>query len=618
MSSRSLKTFVVVCQTILLLLALAAAVMAQSPQPSLAPVNPAFANYFQRKSMGLVPGTTDSGYPLRYVPPPVDLSQVQAPKTLQYQLLTLPTSFDLRTQGKLTPIRNQGNCGSCWAFASYGSLESNLMPGESLNFSENHLKNTHGFDISCCDGGNSFMTSAYVARWSSPAYETDDPYNVLNCSSPSVTVRKHVQNVDFIPDRTGPTDNDRIKQAVMTYGAMYTSMWWADAYYNSSQYAYYYSGGGYSNHAVGIVGWDDDFDKNKFATTPPANGAFIVRNSWGTGWGQAGYFYVSYYDSNFGKENALFRVTELTDNYDHIYQYDPLGWVNSLGYGSNTAWFANVFTASQNEMLSAVSFYAASVSSSYEIRVYLDPTSGPINPSGPVFSTSGTIAEPGYQTIPISGTPVTGGQDFSVVIMLTTPGFIYPVPLETQWGGYSGGATANAGESYISASGGSWTDLTSTLANANCCIKAFTSDSMGIVVTPPGDLASFGAVGGPFSPSSLAYTVTNTGSLPIDWTAGKTEPWVSLSSTGGSLAAGADATVTVSINSQADSLDNGVYSDVVSFVNATNGQGNTTRGVTLTVRDPCLEVSPAEDMTSYGETQGPFTPASTVYTLTNT
>ena len=64
---------------------------------------------------------------------------------------------------------------------------------------------------------------------------------------------------------------------------------------------------------------------------PPGNGAFIVRNSWGTGWGDAGYFYVSYYDTNFGYgENAVFDDAEPTSNYNAIYQYDPLGWTDEL------------------------------------------------------------------------------------------------------------------------------------------------------------------------------------------------------------------------------------------------------------------------------------------------
>jgi hypothetical protein len=102
-------------------------------------------------------------------------------------------------------------------------------------------------------------------------------------------------------------------------------------------------------------------------------------------------------------------------------------------------------------------------------------------------------------------------------------------------------------------------------------------------VTPAGALVSAGDPGGPFSPTGVAYTVENGGAGPINWTAAKTQSWVTLSSSGGTLAAGANATVTVSINSGANSLGVGTYRDTVTLTNTTNGSGNTTRSVTLRV-----------------------------------
>ena len=99
-------------------------------------------------------------------------------------------------------------------------------------------------------------------------------------------------------------------------------------------------------------------------------------------------------------------------------------------------------------------------------------------------------------------------------------------------------------------------------------------------------LYSTGTAGGPFSPASISYMLTNTGGTSINWTAGKTQTWVTLSSLSGTLAAGASATVTVSFNSGANSLVAGSYSDTVTFTNTTNGTGNTTRPVTLIVTGP--------------------------------
>ena len=138
-------------------------------------------------------------------------------------------------------------------------------------------------------------------------------------------------------------------------------------------------------------------------------------------------------------------------------------------------------------------------------------------------------------------------------------------------------------------------------------------------VTPPEGLSSSGTQGGPFTPPSKEYTLRNTGGTPIDWTASKTQAWVTLSTGSGTLAAGATTTVIVSINSGANSLAAGPYTDTVTFTNTTNGNGNATRSVNLTVNTPgVLSVTPPDDLSSSGTQGGPFTPPSKTYTLQNT
>ncbi len=459
-------------------------VMAQgSGNVSLAPLNPGFLEYLQKPQHLKASNLTADGHALGHIPSPLDLSHLTGTPLFQERLgVGSPSSYDLRTLGKVTPVKNQGNCGDCWAFAAIGSLESNLLTAETWDFSENNLKNTSGFDWGACDGGNNHMATAYFARWDGPVNETDDPYNPSPpyTSPPGLVTRKHLQEVLIIPGRANSLDNENIKQAVMTYGALNTSMYWQDASYNSTYDTYYYNGTANTNHAVAIVGWDDTFDKNKFATIPPDNGAFIIKNSWGTGWGENGYFYISYYDTKIGLDNFMFDGAQPTNNYARVYQYDPLGWTESVGYGVTYAWFANIFTASASEPLNAVSFYAASPSSPYEIYIYTNAASGPR--SGTLAgATTGTIASPGYHTIVLNSfVPLTSGQKFSVVVKLTTPGYNYPIPVEQPISGYSGQATANAGQSYISADGSSWADITTTKSypNTNVCLKAFTAGSI--------------------------------------------------------------------------------------------------------------------------------------------
>ena len=147
--------------------------------------------------------------------------------------------------------------------------------------------------------------------------------------------------------------------------------------------------------------------------------------------------------------------------------------------------------------------------------------------------------------------------------------------------------------------------------------------------TSPGVLAvnssagmnSSGKQGGPFSPASQTYTLQNTGGSSITWTASKGKSWVTLSASSGTLAVGGSAGVTVSINSNANSLSVGSYSDTVTFQNTTNGSGNTSRSISLTVsssQSGLLVVTPSGGLSSSGVNGGPFSPSRNTYTLQNT
>ena len=229
--------------------------------PQFGPLSPEFLKYQQNLAAGNAPTGSSGQAGSGIIPSPVDLSQLKG-QALPSTLVGYPLTYDLRTQNKLTSVKDQGSCGACWAFGAYSSLESFLRPAATFDFSENNMKNTHGFDPAPCAGGNQFMSTAYLARWSGPVNEADDAYNPSSSSSPAnLPIQKHVQDVYFIPDRAGSTENDNIKMAVSTYGAVYTQMY-IDAtspYYNDASYAYYYPQSKQVNHGVAIVGWDDSY-----------------------------------------------------------------------------------------------------------------------------------------------------------------------------------------------------------------------------------------------------------------------------------------------------------------------------------------------------------------------
>ena len=135
----------------------------------------------------------------------------------------------------------------------------------------------------------------------------------------------------------------------------------------------------------------------------------------------------------------------------------------------------------------------------------------------------------------------------------------------------------------------------------------------GMKTTPSGSFDPGGMSGGPFSPSSKVYTIENMDATGLDFTVSKSQSWVDLSSTGGYLPGGDSTTVTVSINSEADPLGNGMYFDTISFTNTTNHDGDTNRAVNLQVGVPTMQVSwdmgsdpgwTAEGLWAYGTPSG--------------
>jgi PGF-pre-PGF domain-containing protein len=459
---------------------------------SLAPLNPYFVEYQEQlnkkentdRLLYSSPSVSTSeegkeAYATGLIPVTVDFSHLKAGED-EGDSYSFEPFYDLRELGKVSSIKDQKDQGSCWAHGAYASLESYLLPSETWDFSENNMKNLltpyypESFDS--YEGGSTLMSAAYLARWSGPVIETDDPYNPHSSISPEgLPVVKHMQEVLFIPDRQGALDNENIKLALQDYGAVATTMYMDSTRFDTINNSYYYDGQDFPNHLVAIVGWDDSFDKNKFSPVAPGDGAFIIKNSWGSDWGEDGYFYISYYDSRIGKENSVYTAENL-GNYDSIYQYDPLGWVSSFGYArSSFAWAANVFTAEEDETLSAVSFYTTDSEAEYEVYIYTDPVSDPVNAEGPEASLNGKFTYAGYHTVRLDqGVPLAEGQNFSVVLRLSAPDYGYPIALECPVEGYSSQASSYTGESYVSPDGINWVDLSSVLENSNVCIKAFT------------------------------------------------------------------------------------------------------------------------------------------------
>lgn len=402
---------------------------------------------------------------------------------------TLPARYNLAENGFVTDVKNQQDSGNCWAFAALASLETCVLKAsnKTFNFSVENMKNliemysAYGWKMETNEGGYNGMPMGYLASWLGPVNATLDPFDDKGTLSPLLDSEMHIQNIYVLPARTSYTDNDAIKEAILKYGGLYASYYHSAGYLNSKTNAYYdpYTGNG--NHAITVVGWDDNYSKNNFYTAPAGDGAFIVKNSWGSSWGDNGYFYISYYDRVLfavNKDNQAFTyILNDTVRYTKNYQYDVAGMTDYLITGKKTVWYQNIYNATGNEAIAAVStFFNTTVD--YEISIYVNDVLQ--------LTQNGRHEGSGYYTIPLKEyVPVAVGDIFKIVVKLANPQNGYAaVPISEQL------STTRCyyapGVSYFSNDGKKWTDLYDYSASAYshtynsqvACLKAFTVADM--------------------------------------------------------------------------------------------------------------------------------------------
>lgn len=397
--------------------------------------------------------------------------------TREVVLMAADNRYDLREEGKVTSVKDQGPNGSCWAFATYGSAESVLMPDERMDFSEKHMRNTHGFDWGPSEGGTRTVSSAYLARRSGPVLEKDDPYDIFSSNSPeNLPIAKELTRAIFIPDRRDANDNELLKKMISENGGVYSAVMGGDQYLNKNTMAHYFSGSQVPNHAITIIGWDDNYSRKNFKTTPPGDGAWICKNSWGSNWGnQGGYYYVSYYDKNIGTQNSQYILKDLNDH-EKIWQYDKLGMTSQVGLGEES-YYANVFgPVEEDTYLTSVGLWTSANNAEYEVYVNTNIE----NNGGLADKTSigtGKMEFAGYEKVKVEDTFIPKGSKFAVIVRMKTPGYRYPIPIERPIKGFSSKVKAEAGQSFVSKEGEKWTDLTDQIENANVSLKAFTIDA---------------------------------------------------------------------------------------------------------------------------------------------
>ena len=389
----------------------------------------------------------------------------------------LPDAYDMRDYGRVSPVRDQGNQGTCWAFASLGALETITLPQEEMVYSVDHMSLNNGFSLDLSEGGEHTMSIAYMAAWRGPVLEEDDPYGDGETDE-SLTAVKHLKEAIIINER----DDNKIKSAIYKYGGVETSIYLEmpygesySVYYNPDTASYYYDGYEEPNHDLVIVGWNDNYPKENFALKPSSDGAYICKNSWGETFGDGGYFYISYEDVNICQKSIVYTSLDDADDYDNIYQTDELGWVGQMGYSDESAYFANVYEAKGKETLKAVSFYATGPNTKFSVFVVTDYEEMNSLNRGRKEVGKGETRYAGYYTVDLNqDIELEPGQKYAIIMSITTPGSERPIAIECDAGERTANLDLTDGEGYMSLYGEIWQN--SEEKDANICLKAFTVD----------------------------------------------------------------------------------------------------------------------------------------------
>lgn len=412
---------------------------------------------------------------------------------------TVYAASSTSNQGKLGTVRNQGKWGTCWSFAATAALEANILLKKScksvsttaseLDLSERHMawfahntkstlatdptKNTDGVRKASAGaaytGGNYLQATAYLARGSGMELEENLPYSDSMGTVPeadrydSVVTLHDSYEVSYDSSEASIT---AVKNLVDTYGAAGCSYKDVSTGYSGTSapqgMAFYQKAAG-TNHAVCIVGYDDNFAVTNFtgkAGQPPKPGAWLVRNSWGSNWGNNGYFWLSYYDASLSYIFA-FQATDSAD-YGDIYQYDATGASAYIGVQG----MANVFQARKDDTLKSVGIYLSSAITKGNIQVYTSDTKMANPKAGTLAATNAipAFANGGYHIIDLANkVNLKSGQYFSIVVTLNDANSTAMYPFEGKRS-----CKASIGQSYYYSSG-QWMDSYKAIGNA--CVK---------------------------------------------------------------------------------------------------------------------------------------------------
>lgn len=451
---------------------------------------------------------------LRELEPDEPVGSLEGEEELWVRSQSIPAAYDSRNRNIITSVKDQNPYGNCWAYSTISSAETSVIINgipTSQDLSERHLayftyhsvtdplggtgRDRNGFGGSVTAsmnyGGNYTRATRSLSMWQGAVMEEDAPGSQMYSALPGTVEAAYGNKAAILRNAyaINSVDQDYVKKMIMQYGSagiMYCAV--SDFnYYNVRKSAQYCDVERPVNHAVSVVGWDDNYGRDNFTTKPAGNGAWLVKNSWGTSFGLSGYFWLSYEDKTI---NSTFYVFEMQSAglYQNNYQYDGSAADKFLVTNTDSVKIANLFTIHANqgkkERLDAVSFHIGTVNTNYDIQIYRNP----VNSSDPESGTpllpspqTGVAATEGYYTVDLAMKPELEQNDrIAIVITLKNNKGTYRIPVEGTLN-YPNGPSSEAGAAYGESfywTGAKWSDILQSGFSGvgNIRIKAFTTN----------------------------------------------------------------------------------------------------------------------------------------------
>lgn len=364
---------------------------------------------------------------------------------------TLPAAYSSVDMGYITPVKDQGIYGTCWSFAANAAMEANIIKNKikingkkknntNLDLSEKHLayftyhpkndplKNNGGDSVSFPNptdylhlGGNSIRAAETLANGEGPILESTVGYNESEVNKKyDYKSLAHLKNMKMYP----LTDRNAAKAAIQKYGALVFT--YGVHYTLASDMTpdnYYYPYGDSTNHDVTVVGWDDNYPATAFDYDAPGNGAWLIKNSWGSFNTFGGYMWISYYEPT--AVVAYAYEMESVNTYDNSYFYSNMPYVSSYGaaYGGLKVSVANTYkikaSGTKYENITSVGFGIANSNVKYSVQLYKNSKSGKPTSGKKLLSKAltGTAKEAGFVTVKLKKpVAVKSGDTVTVVV----------------------------------------------------------------------------------------------------------------------------------------------------------------------------------------------------------